>query len=71
MLLSLTFLPDQSCDMKFLEEVVSGMSKEENQAYKLYTLRKNAEKERKDLILFDAIRKKGDKYIADEIADLL
>lgn len=57
--------------MRFLEEVISGMTKEEIQAYKLYTLRKNAEKERKDLILFDAIRKKGDKYIEDEIADLL
>ena len=41
--------------MDLLTEIVEVMSKEEIQAYKLYTLRKNADKERKDIKLFDAV----------------
>lgn len=57
--------------MDLLSEVVGLMSKEEIQAYKLYTLRKNADKERKDVILFDAIKKGGGKYNENSTAALL
>ena len=57
--------------MDLLTEIVEVMSKEEIQAYKLYTLRKNADKERKDIKLFDAVKKGGVSYDENDTATLL
>ena len=54
--------------MGLLEELILLMSKEEIQAYKLYTNRKNSYKERKDILLFDAIKKEGSSFKEDLIA---
>ena len=54
--------------MDVLSEVIGLMSKEEIQSYKLYTLRKNADKDRKDVKLFDAIKKGGYSYKEDIVA---
>lgn len=54
--------------MDVLRELVSTMSKEEIQAYKLFTKRKNADKERKDIVLFDSIKKGGESYNEDRVA---
>ncbi len=54
--------------MGLLEELILIMSKEEIQAYKLYTNRKNSFKERKDILLFDAIKKEGSSFKEDLIA---
>ena len=45
--------------MDVLSDLVASMNKEEIQAYKLFTLRKNAGQKRKDVLLFDAIKKGG------------
>ena len=57
--------------MDVLSELVSVMSKEEIQAYKLFTKRKNADKERKDIVLFDSIKKGGRSYSEDKVAKAL
>ena len=43
--------------MNLLQEVISSLTKEESRFFKLYAERTNSTKERKDLILFDQLRK--------------
>ena len=46
--------------MNILEEIIKGMNKEQVRYYKLFAARTNKDGERKDIILFDQIRKNGD-----------
>ncbi len=46
--------------MSHLERLISGLSKEQVRFYKLFTARTEHAHERKDILLFDAIRKKGE-----------
>ena len=57
--------------MDVLSDLVASMNKEEIQAYKLFTLRKNAGQKRKDVLLFDAIKKGGNEYQENKTAELL
>ena len=43
--------------MNLLQEVISSLTKEESRFFKLYAERTNSTKERKDLVLFDQLRK--------------
>ena len=43
--------------MNLLQEVISSLTKEESRFFKLYAERTNSTKERKDLMLFDQLRK--------------
>ena len=57
--------------MDIFNNLIDSLSKEEIQAFKLYALRKNANMERKDLLLFDFAKKKKEDYNEDEIAEKL
>jgi len=57
--------------MDVLSDLVASMNKEEIQAYKLFTLRKNAGQKRKDVLLFDAIKKGGNEYQENKTTELL
>ena len=48
--------------MKILEQVILGLNKEQIRFFKLYTGRTGTAEERKDLLLFDYIRKAGKNY---------
>ena len=45
-----------------LEKVVSSFSKEEQRNFKLFALRSHEDKERKDIQLFDMLRKEGEDF---------
>ncbi|MCS7072958.1 MAG: hypothetical protein NZ108_00670, partial [Bacteroidia bacterium] len=53
--------------MDILEDFILSLSKEEIRFFKLYANRTNSEKERKDILLFDFIRKYGKKWSEDKI----
>lgn len=57
--------------MDIFNQLIDSLSKEEIQAFKLYALRKNANMERKDLLLFDFAKKQQENYNEDEIAEKL
>ena len=57
--------------MDIFNHLIESLSKEEIQAFKLYALRKNANMNRKDLILFDFAKKNKLDYNEDEIAEEL
>lgn len=48
--------------MDILNQIISLMNKEEVRHFKLFSARTNVEGERKDLLLFDAIRRSPDQY---------
>lgn len=48
--------------MDILEKVISSFTKEEQRNFKLFALRAHEEKERKDIQLFDLIKKSGDDF---------
>lgn len=52
--------------MNILQEVIQQMSKEEARTYKLYAKRVETSKDRKDLELFDYVRKQGEEYQDDD-----
>ena len=53
--------------MDILNQLVAGMNKEEIRYFKLYTSRIKSSESRKDLLLFDYIRKSGDSYDEEKI----
>ena len=53
--------------MDILEQFVQSLSKEEVRFFKLFSTRTSSEKERKDLLLFDSIRKQGDEWVETKI----
>lgn len=57
--------------MDIFNQLINTLSKEEIQAFKLYSLRKNAQLERKDLKLFDFAKKNIEEYNEDYIANKL
>lgn len=57
--------------MDIFNQLIDSLSKEEIQAFKLYALRKNANMERKDLLLFDFAKKQQEKYNEDDISGKL
>jgi hypothetical protein len=57
--------------MDIINKIVEGMNKEEIRFFKLYLSRTNAEKERKDIKLFEYIKKSGEKYDEEKIFPLL
>lgn len=54
--------------MDIINRIIASMNKEELRFFKIYISRNTAEGERKDIALFDYIRKKGDKYDEEKIA---
>jgi hypothetical protein len=48
--------------MDTLNQIIAGMSKEDMRFYKLYALRVSASEPRKDIVLFDYMRKSGELY---------
>lgn len=48
--------------MDILNSIIGLLSKEEQRNFKLYALRSHSDRERKDLELFDYIRKSGDRF---------
>lgn len=54
--------------MDIINRIIGSMTKEELRFFKIYISRNTAESDRKDVLLFDNIRKKGDKYDEDKIA---
>ena len=57
--------------MDILNQVIAGMNKEDIWHFKLYTTRIESASERKDLNLFDYIRKSGDAYKEAKIVKIL
>lgn len=57
--------------MDIFNHLIESLSKEEIQAFKLYALRKNANMERKDLMLFDFAKKNKEDFDEDKIAENL
>ena len=55
--------------MNLLQEVISSLTKEESRFFKLYAERTNNNRERKDLMLFDQIRKSD--ITEDELVNIL
>lgn len=53
--------------MDILQQMVSVMNKEEVRHFKLWLNSTNASEDRKDIILFDYVRKSGEKYTEEEI----
>jgi hypothetical protein len=53
--------------MDILNQIITTMNKEEVRHYKLFTSRTQTEGERKDLLLFDYIRKHGEQYDEEKI----
>lgn len=53
--------------MDILNELIASMNKEDIRYFKLYTSRTKSPETRKDLVLFDYIRKSGDSYKEDKI----
>lgn len=57
--------------MDIFNHLINSLSKEEIQAFKLYSLRKNAQMERKDLLLFDFAKKNPEDFDEDLISSTL
>lgn len=57
--------------MDILREIITNLNKEEVRFFKMYTQRITTEQERKDLKLFDFVRKNGPQYEEDVIFDAL
>ena len=53
--------------MDILNKIIESLDKHEVRTYKIYAKRTIEENERKDLLLFDYIRKTGKNYLEDEI----
>lgn len=53
--------------MDLLQEIIESMSKEEVRFFKLYSMRTNANENRKDIVLYDYVRKYGEGYDEDKI----
>lgn len=57
--------------MDILNRIVAGMNKEDIRFFKIYASKTHASDDRKDIQLFDYIKKSGDNYDDDEIAKKL
>ena len=57
--------------MDILNQIVGGLNKEQVRFFKMYLSRIETEDDRKDVLLFDYIRKSGEKYNDDKIFNLL
>jgi len=53
--------------MDIINTIIQGMNKEDIRFFKLYLSRTNADKDRKDVHLFDYIKKSGEKYNEEKI----
>lgn len=57
--------------MDVLNKIIQSLNKEEVRSFKLYSNRINSSEDRKDLVLFDFIRKQGPDYQEDKIYNKL
>ena len=57
--------------MNILQKIIATLNKEESRFYKLFTSRTSSNKERKDVLLFDYIKRNNEDYDENFIAKKL